>query len=512
MEKQYLKRIACGFSALALALSMVTVFPAGRAKAVVPEGMTCEEGDTTDCRLEIEIPNLDDVTYTYDGEPVHFEGYLVGTLLTKIDGAEVQTPDYDYDLDEQTFSTYLGGFIPREDPYHVEFYLEEDPATAVEFDIISKPYVNINKINKAVNAHDSFTVAAQAGLVPEVFDLRNMEPGFVCNTPEPVCYAEAGWEAAEGLVTVVETTAGQYRITPTVPGYFYVHLGTTDAYGNIDAVGVPLSVANAQTEAATTVPDLMDDLYNTPEMDAAVEADENLKKVNGDPNATDEEKNAAAQVAQDAIEAWIELANKKLYQTTDLDVYVADYLITSGVPITTEIHVEEMDEADLEEEFKDALLSELDITFADNVRWYDIWVELYADGENMGELYELSKKQIIMVDLGETFAGPAAGFRRIFKVLSLHWYFNEETEEWEYEIIEIDDINYNPLTHSIDFLADKFSLYLVAYKDVLAASVDTGEFTGEGASATASTAASVVATAVVIALIGAIKFAKTRKN
>ena len=137
-------------------------------------------------------------------------------------------------------------------------------------------------------------------------------------------------------------------------------------------------------------------------------------------------------------------------------------------------------------------------------KFYDVDVVVYADGEEIGTLKELTGKETVIMTGYE--AAPA-GYKRVYKVMSYHAYIDENGEE-QVEIVEIENADFDEETGAIIFDADRFSTYLVAYKDVFAPSVNTGVFTGEGGSANASVILPVILATVIIILAGAFKFAK----
>ncbi len=227
-----------------------------------------------------------------------------------------------------------------------------------------------------------------------------------------------------------------------------------------------------------------------------------------DENATEEQKAAAEVECQRKIEAAYNGVDQREINAFGDDSMAIWEAAETGKELTTKVAVGVLAESEVDEKVKSALLDKLDITFSGNVKYYNVDVEVYANGEKIGTLKELTGKQTVVID---GFTDAAAGYKRVFKVLAYHIYYDKEGAAHT-EVIEIDDVEFDEATGSITFPADKFSTYLVAYKDVFAPSVNTGAATSvEGGSATASMSLSVVAVAVVATLAGAVKFAKLRK-
>lgn len=503
MEKRQLKRLGYGFSALVMGLSAVNFFPlSGGAYATAGGGDWCTKEDIYLCKVTM-TEEPESLEYAIDGEPLVFKGKFNAGLVVKVDG-EVTTEGLTI-----TGLNFVFEFAPEEEGEHVIEFLPvaHDDETAIgeikSYTVIAASDDEDNSIyeyiDKAANVGESFTVkAAQKGTVT------------VENTTDyPIVIGDAGepvW-ATEDQITIVESAPGEYEIMPLEAGQYAIRI---QGYDTVDGVlvdrttEVMVLAVGATTNAATTITDVLNEYSKAEEV--AEKAWQEYEAVRNNPDATEEEIEAANKAYQEkSREAFWGAALKRINAFGD-DTDSIMNAIYNGQTISTDVLAAELDEADVADEVKEALLADLDVTFASNVKFYDIDVNVYADGEFVGTLKELTSTQVIVLS---GFDGPAAGFNRVFKVLGYHTYYDAEGNE-QVEIIEIDDVEFDEETGSIIFGADKFSTYLVTYKDELAASVNTGAFTGEGSSASASIATSVVAAIVAVALFGAFKFAKRR--
>ena len=475
MKKQHLKRFAYGVSALTLGLSAVSISPVGayaepmevESAGLVDEGpaggMVGIDGGSVDGGL-VDNNSIDD-GLADGGSNV---GDMVLNMTNSVDG--------DGDGDK-------GG--NRGD--------------------VSRVRNNYERVQKVVNREEPFTVQATKKASITVVDMSDNY------------YLMAGVEdgesggtkfATEDQITVVETAPGEYAVTPLQAGRFMITLQafvmTENGLIN-NQLDINLTVVATVTDAAKTITNIMNDYAEANTV--ADNAYREFLAVYRDENATEEQKAAAEAECQRKIEAAYDGVDQREINAFGDDSMAIWEAAETGKELTTKVAVGVLAESEVDEKVKSALLDKLDITFSGNVKYYNVDVEVYANGEKIGTLKELTGKQTVVID---GFTDAAAGYKRVFKVLAYHVYYDKEGVAHT-EVIEIDDVEFDETTGSVIFPADKFSTYLVAYKDVFAPSVNTGAATSvEGGSATASMSLSVVV-AVVATLAGAVKFAKLRK-
>ena len=88
MEKQYLKRLGYGFSALVLGLSAVNFFPAINAYATGDES---EQVASSSLSVNVTTPTSTDTDYTISEEPFVVEGTFEGEdLIITVDGEALE--------------------------------------------------------------------------------------------------------------------------------------------------------------------------------------------------------------------------------------------------------------------------------------------------------------------------------------------------------------------------------------------------------------------------------------
>lgn len=453
MKKQHLKQLTYGFSALVLGLSAVAIFPAG-----------------------VYAEPVDDSTLVGDSTDINGDGDSIDNNSTNGNMLLGTAASVDGDGDE---SGDDGNVSRVEDNYE--------------------------RIQKVVNKGEPFTVQAAERASITVVD---MSGGY--------WLADAGDGEMEGpnfatedQITVVETAPGLYTVTPLQAGNFMITLQAFVMKGNRltnQQLDIHLTVVAAGTDAAKTITDIMNDYAEANTV--ADKAYREYLEVCYDEDATEEQKEAAFEEytrKADAAYSGVDQREINAFGDDSMAIWEA---AEDGKELTTKVAVGALTESEVDEDVKAALLDKLDITFSGNVKYYNVDVKVYADGEEIGTLKELTGKQAVVID---GFTGAAAGYKRVFKVLAYHTYYDEEGAAHT-EVIEIDDVEFDEATGSITFPADKFSTYLVAYKDVFAPSVNTGAATFvEGGSATTSVSLSVVVIATIITLAGVAKFVKARK-
>lgn len=204
-----------------------------------------------------------------------------------------------------------------------------------------------------------------------------------------------------------------------------------------------------------------------------------------------------------------EIIDDEEYEESAIDMFFE--CVYYGCEMTTGASVEELDEADVDEELV-AKMAELG---AENVKYYDItaWVEGVYDDELVwsGQLHQLDGKIIVAVPY-DTTGTPADGYVRTYYVVRCHDGEIEELVEGEDFYVK-DGVIY--------IIADKFSAYAVGYKDALAPVVtvttsvlspNTGETTSEGASASSNMVVAVMIAVTVVTLVAAAKIAVSKKQ
>lgn len=168
----------------------------------------------------------------------------------------------------------------------------------------------------------------------------------------------------------------------------------------------------------------------------------------------------------------------------------------AGQEIDTRVRVTDLDEADVEE----AIIEAVNALGVDHVDYYDVSVLMEVNGIEIGKLHKLNDK--ITVALA-TVEDPATGYTRQYFVVRNH------------------DGTVTVLTEGVDFyiedgviyvVADEFSTYAVAYKDILnPASPDTGAAARESGSVeTTSSIVTVAGVLAAITLAGAAMFTKRK--
>lgn len=474
MKKQHLKRFAYGVSALTLGLSAVSIFPVGAYAEPV----------------EVESAGL------VDEGPA--EG-MVGTDDGSVDGGLV---------DNNSINDGLADGDPNAGDMVLNMTnsLDGDGDESSNRSNVSRVKNNYERVQKVVNKEEPFTVQAVKKASITVVDMSDSYYLMA-----DVGDGESGGTkfATEDQITVVETAPGEYTVTPLQAGRFMITLQafvmTEDGLIN-NQLDINLTVVATVTDAAKTITNIMNDYAEANTV--ADNAYREFLAVYRDENATEEQKAAAEAECQRKIEAAYNGVDQREINAFGDDSMAIWEAAETGKELTTKVAVGVLAESEVDEKVKSALLDKLDITFSGNINYYNVDVEVYANGEKIGTLKELTGKQTVVID---GFTDAAAGYKRVFKVLAYHIYYDKEGAAHT-EVIEIDDVEFDEATGSITFPADKFSTYLVAYKDVFAPSVNTGAATSvEGGSATASMSLSVVAVAVVATLAGAVKFAKLRK-
>lgn len=538
MEKQHLKRFGYGFSALVMALSAANFFPLTGGVQATANYDACPDGeDVSACFVEVTAPSS--LEYTIGGDALVFSGNFNGNLIVHVDG-EPYTEGFATTTDAHTFTQSIE--FSTAGSHEVKFLVAEKVENAVSFTVtavagnsdtgdtgsdtgdtgntpIEPDLHDFDYVSKVINVNDSFTVKAVKNGTISALNVTDEPVYSVMSVDDSASATDTGdtedevgfipEDATEDQITITESAPGEYDIMALEAGRYLITIAGFDTVNGVltqRLTSVYVMAVGATTESATTITDIMNNWSEADKIAEKAWAD--YEEVMSNPDSTEEDIQAAYEAFREIDREAFANAELKEKNAFGDDADAIRQAVYEGKTISTKVAAESVAEADLDEDVKDALLEKLDVTFASNVKFYDIDVVVYADGEEIGTLKELTGQQVVVLS---GFEGAAAGFNRVFKVLGYHTYLDAEGNE-QVEIIEIDDVEFDETTGSIIFGANKFSTYTVAYKDVLAASVDTGAFTGEGASASASVATSVVAAIAAIALFGAFKFAKTKRN
>ena len=357
---------------------------------------------------------------------------------------------------------------------------------------------------QAMVAGTSIEVEAEAGANVKVFDLSEYI-GEEDEDEQGIAVDENHYAFAdEGDITVEETAEGVYTISALKAGAFYVNIEKQDEEGNIVVTNVTLLVTSATTEAADTVTDLLSDEVEA--VNASENALFNYYKVITAEYDTEEEYNeavAAAQVALKEASQATEEAGLAIQNAFGDDAEAIMAAVVEGKTLSTKVEVEKLDEVD--EGVETALLDALGADYVGNVSFYDIDVDLYADGVKIGTLKELTSEQTIVI---EGMEAAEAGYTRVYKVVRYHTYIDENGDE-QVTVDEIEDVEFDADAGTLTFGSDKFSTYAVSYIDELSASVDTGRNTAE-ASASSSAVMAIASAIAAITLAGAAIFAKRK--
>lgn len=515
MKRQHLKQLGYGFSALVLGTLAVNFFPVTNVYAepvdpVNPPVVIAEPS------LEVTTPTSANITYTIGDDPLVFEGTFEGEDLiitvddVAIDGSDIEIGDGEFSAEIEFEETGV---------YAVKIMaLSGDEVAAQNFTVTVEdtsgaviPIVPTNetydRIEKAININESFVVETPTDAQVYVYYVNADDDAEYDGMADVI-------PATNEQIVVEKTSGSEYTITPLQAGRYIIYsrgFVMVDGRLTLKETDVFLTAIAAMTEAATTITDIASDYA-----DAETEyfrAYEEFANIYYDPDATEEEKAAAEAAFDQRVDAIdyesMELREVNAFGDDSMAIWEA---AESGKEITTKVSVKSVAEVDVDENVKDALLDKLDITYAGNVKYYDVEVVVYADGEEIGTLKELTNEETVVIS---GFDGPAAGFKRVFQVVRYHTYVDGWDDDGnpieKVEVTVIDDVEFDEATGSIAFASDRFSMYLVSYKDVFAPSVNTGVFTGEGGSASSSAALSVVAVVAAIALAGAVKIAKARK-
>lgn len=357
---------------------------------------------------------------------------------------------------------------------------------------------------KVMAAGTSIEVEAETGANVKVFDLSEYI-GEEDEDEQGIAVYENHYAFAdEGDITVEETAEGVYTISALKAGGFYVNIEKQDEEGNIVVTNVTLIVTSATTEAADTVTDLLSDELEA--VNASADAFVNYFKVMTTEYDTEEEYNEAVAAAEAALEEAFQAtedAELAIQNAFGDDAEAIMAAVVEGKTLSTKVEVEKLDEVD--EDVETALLDALGADYVGNVSFYDIDVDLYADGIKIGTLKELTSEQTIVI---EGLKAAEAGYTRVYKVVRYHTYIDENGDE-QVAVDEIEDVEFDADAGTLTFGSDKFSTYAVSYIDELSASVDTGRNTAE-ASASSSAVVAIASAIAAITLGGAAIFAKRK--
>ncbi|MDO4526957.1 MAG: hypothetical protein Q4B87_02595 [Candidatus Saccharibacteria bacterium] len=501
MEKKYLKRLGYGFSALVLGLSAVNFFPAINAYAT---GGEPEQTVSSTLSVNVTTPAGTDADYTISEEPFVVEGTFEGEDLiitvdnVPIDVSQIEIVDGEFtaEIEFEEAGTYAVKVMALRGE---SVAAREITVTVKESGPVQRLEVEPEYRAEVVSIGEKIQIDSMSNLEFSKRDGGEWDAEWIPVTEEDLAIA------------AVES--GKIEITPLKAGRY---TGTARRFVMEDGIlkrietYLDLTVIDAQTESAKTIIDIHKSYneMNQKEIDANKQCGEIYNS-----DKSEEEKNALCDKIYGGVMEIIKNTEAKEISTFGDSAMAIEEAIDAGKAITTNVTATELAEADIDDSVKGALLSQIDVTYS-NVKFYDVDVNVYADGEKIGTLKELTNDEVVVIS---GFSGPAAGFKRVFQVVRYHTYvsgFDETTGEpiEEVEVTVIDDAEFNVATGEVSFASDKFSTYAVAYKDVLAASVNTGEFTSEGASASASVSVSVIAAIAAIALFGAVKFVKAKRN
>ena len=196
--------------------------------------------------------------------------------------------------------------------------------------------------------------------------------------------------------------------------------------------------------------------------------------------------------------------------------------IKEGQTITTKVEVYEYSEDEIEDWVEEDLRGLIEISTADGVRYYDIYIEIFTVDEEdpetilnfIGYLHELNGA--IAVEMPE-IEGPAEGYSRSYIVARKHGENEPEilAEGTEEEVMER-GAGFFVKNGRVNIVSNLFSNYAVAYNDTLIPiTPDTGvfavaSFEGDNAMSATVTAMLAMFVASALSLVGAAVFAKRR--
>ncbi len=199
-------------------------------------------------------------------------------------------------------------------------------------------------------------------------------------------------------------------------------------------------------------------------------------------------------------EGIIEDVNYQKLAKTMTSVFEA---VEGGDPVVTNVNVAKVTPDD---ETKAKILSEVEGLDIENVEFYDISITISSNGEQIGELHELSGT--ITVAVAEVTDTDKEGYTRQYLVI-----LNHGTPELLSEVSKDGTEEGFFVDNGILYVrSSRFSTYAVAYRDVLLptpiSAPKTGNVTAESNSATSTLGGTIASVAVAAAIIAGVYLAK----
>ena len=226
----------------------------------------------------------------------------------------------------------------------------------------------------------------------------------------------------------------------------------------------------------------------------------------GDDMDSDEDREAVAEFVAEHIEAMLKnesVEDEQIAWGFD-DVDELKDLLREGAEITTVLEVYTLDED--EWGYAEAY-DEVVIKLEDGeeiVIFYEAYLEVYADGEWIGTIYETDLPITMRLEVPEEALETADGYTRTFSVIRGHLAIDgTETGERLEATLE---------GNELVFLNNKFSSFAISFIDTLnPVTPETGFVTSEGGSASSSNlVAAIVAMLGMMTMVGAAIFAKRK--
>ena len=179
--------------------------------------------------------------------------------------------------------------------------------------------------------------------------------------------------------------------------------------------------------------------------------------------------------------------------------------VFGGDKIETRVEVTELSEEDVDA----ALIETIEGLDVDNVEYFDVSVWMSRNGYDFGKMHQLNGK--ITVALTEV-TDPETGYARQYIVVRQH--AGEEPE------ILVEGVDFYIEDGVLYVISDKFSTFVVAYKDTLlpvkeevvytVTAPNTGENTANEGGASVNLSVAVIAAIAAVTLAGAVVFAKRK--
>lgn len=188
-----------------------------------------------------------------------------------------------------------------------------------------------------------------------------------------------------------------------------------------------------------------------------------------------------------------------------MDIDELKDLLRDGIEIETRLEVALIDEENWEyaEAYNEVVLKIEDESGI--VAMYEVYLVIYADGEEIGLVYELDDAITLKLEIPEEYRSAADGYTRTFTVVRGHQAMDySETAD---KMAPVREGNY------LVFKNKKFSSFAISYQDVLnpvPISPDTGKNTNVAGSASANVAVAIAGALAAVTLAGAAVFVKRK--